>query len=540
MRVASDLFIKNYLRMKAPTKILSAVLICLLLFPAIAVQSQRQRPELTDEQKLLNIMHTIKSQTLYNYIDTLASDEFEGRLSGHAGYDKAAEWVIKKFKDSNLKPLGEDGTYLQKFPHPYTDIFPGCYVRLNVENKGDKIVKDYIYVDDFIPGSTSANGEITAEVVYVGYGITAPELGYDDYKGMNVKGKIVVMESESPLSPSHEDFLKWRNYSFHQYKVLNAVKHGAAGMLYNYGPISNPNNAYDENLIYSHIGKNIMADIFAGTGKIPVDVKNEIKEKLKPQSFKTGKEFSIKNNTLHHPDGNTSNIIGYIEGSDPVLKNEFIMVGGHLDFMGKNWEIMPGAGDNAAAVAVTLGVAEAMAKLETKMKRSVVFFIIGAEEAALKGVQYFLKNPTTGSLDNIVGFINLEGVGIGNRMSCGFAENYPNFFSYLEEANNKYTHRYLGGGFSANLARPRQDAVFFDWYGIPVLSVGAGGDGGGAGTYRYHTPYDNITNITPEITEDIAQMLFMAIYKMTNADKLDFKRGEKKPEFIDKDINFIN
>ncbi len=526
--------------MKATTKILSAVIICLILFPSINVQSQRQRPELTDEQKLLNIMHTIKSQHLYNYIDTLASDEYEGRLSGHIGYDKSAAWVIKKFKESKLKPLGENGTYLQKFPHPYTDVFPGCYVRLNMDNKGEKIIKDYIYIDDFIPGSTSGNGEITAEAIYVGYGITAPELGYDDYKGMNVKGKIVIMESEAPVGTSHEDFLKWRDYTFHQYKLLNAVKHGAAGMLYNYGPISNPNNAYVEGFIYSHISKNVMKDVFAGTGKKPDDIKNLIREKLKPHSFKTGKEFTIKNNTFYHPDGITSNILGYIEGSDPVLKNEYIFVGGHLDHMGKNWEIIPGADDNASAVAITLGVAEAMSKLETKMKRSVVFFIIGAEEAALKGVQYFLKNPTIGSLDNIAGFINMDGVGIGHSISCGFAENYPKFFAYLDEANNNYTHRYLIGGFSTNLARPRQDAVFFDWYGIPVLSLGTYGNAGGAGTYRYHTPYDNITNITPEISEDIAQLLFMSIYKMANADKLDFKRGEMKPQFIDKDLNFIN
>jgi hypothetical protein len=531
--------INNFIMMKTTIKFLSAIFVFFVLIPSTTAQGRRQGPEMTDEQKLLNIMHSIKSQTLYNYIDTLASDEFEGRLSGHIGYDKSADWVIKKFKEWNIKPLGKNGTYLQKFPHPYSDVFPGCYVRLNIDNKGEQIVKDYIYVDDFIPGSTSGNGEITAEAIYVGYGITAPELGYDDYKGMDVKGKIVVMESEAPVGTSNKDFLKWRDYTFHQYKLLNAVKHGAAGLLYNYGPISNPNNAYIEGFVYSHIGDNIMADIFAGTGKKPQDVKKEIGEKLKPQSFKTGKIFSVKNNTLHHPEGVTANIIAYIEGSDPVLKNEFIMVGGHLDFMGKNWEIMPGAGDNAAAVAVTLGIAEAMSKLETKMKRSVVFFVIAAEEAALKGVQHFLKNPTTNSLDNIVGFINLEGVGIGNRISCGFAGNYPNFFSYLEETNNKYIHRMISGGFSTNLARPRQDAVFFDWYGIPVLSLGAGGDDRGAGTYRYHTPYDNMDNITPEIAEDITQLLFMSIYKMANADKLDFKRGEMKPQFINKDPNIL-
>jgi hypothetical protein len=99
-----------------------------------------------------------------------------------------------------------------------------------------------------MPGSTSGNGEVTAEVVYAGYGITAPELGYDDYAGIDVKGKIILIEREAPVSPDAgaEKFNPWYNYSFHQTKLENAVKHGAAGMLYNYGPISNPNNAYNE------------------------------------------------------------------------------------------------------------------------------------------------------------------------------------------------------------------------------------------------------------------------------------------------------
>ncbi|MFC2118181.1 M28 family peptidase [Bacteroidota bacterium] len=496
------------------------------------LKAQRQRTELTDDQKILNAMHLIKSRTLYDYIDTLSSPEFEGRLTGHIGYDKSADWVIKKFKEWGIKPLGSNGGYLQKFPHPYSDVFKGCEVKMHIKQKDGEIIKNYEYVEEFIPGSTSGNGEIKAEVIYVGYGTTAPELDYDDYKGIDVKGKIVLMEKEAPVGSSHKDFLKWRKYSFHQYKLLNAVEHGAVGMLYNYGPIANPNNAYSEGFVYSHIGSAIMKDIFEGTGKNPREVVQQINEKLKPQSFNTEKVFTIKNNTFYHPDGIGSNVIGYIEGSDPVLKNEYIMVGGHLDFMGKCYEMMPGSNDNASAVVVTLGVAEAMSKLKIQLKRSVVFFIIGAEEAALKGVQYFLKNPTTGSLNNITGFINMDGVGIGHSISVGFGRNYPEFYSYLENANEKYIHRNMSGGFSTNLARPRQDAVFFDWYGIPVLSLGTWGNAGGANQYRYHTTYDNIANITPEILEDISQLLFIAIVDMANEDKLNFKRGKIKPEFL--------
>ncbi len=136
--------------------------------------------------------------------------------------------------------------------------------------KGGVIKKSYQYEDEFMPGGTSGSGEVTAEVVYVGYGITAPELGYDDYKGVDVKGKIVLMEPEVPVSPGEktlELFKKWRPYSFHQYKLKNAAAHGAKGMIYNYGPIGNPNNAYVEGFVYHHVGAAVVADVFAGTGK---------------------------------------------------------------------------------------------------------------------------------------------------------------------------------------------------------------------------------------------------------------------------------
>ena len=511
-------------------KYLSLGLISLVLFFTAPITAQ-EKPELTDEQKLLQAMHSITSRDLYDYVDKLASAEFAGRLSGDAGYDRAAAWVIERLKEWGIKPLGSDGGYLQKFPHAYTDVLDGCYVKLHGKQKNGEMIKDYNYVDDYIPGSTSGNGEIKAEAIFVGYGISAPELGYDDYAGVNVKGKIVVMNPEVPVGGAHQDFLKWRRYSFHQYKLLNAVKHGAAGLLYNYGPIGNPNNAYADGFLYAHVGKTVMADLFAGTGRSEEEVFKKIKARLKPLSFATGKVFSIKNVTRHHADGTTANVIGCIEGRDPLLKNETIMVGGHLDFLGMCPALMPGADDNATAVAVTLGVARALSRLDLKLKRSVVFFFIAAEEAGLKGVQYFLKHPAI-PLEQIRGFINMDAVGNGHSLWVGFARNYPDLYSFLEQANQKYIHRELEPEFSENLTRPRQDAVFFDYYGIPVVSFGSFGEAGGAGTYRYHTPYDNIGNITPEIMEDLSQLLFMAIADMARQDDLVIKRGKGKPELL--------
>lgn len=174
-----------------------------------------------------------------------------------------------------VKPAGDHGTYLQAFPNPYTLVLDRGEVSLHLPvyapglKISGEIKKYYRYEDEYFPGGTSASGEVTAEVVYVGFGITAPELGYDDYKGIDVRGKIVLMESEVPFGPDKdpEIFKKWRPYSFHQYKLQNAAAHGAKGLLYYYGPIVNPNNDYIEGFIYSHIGRSVVDDIFAGSGK---------------------------------------------------------------------------------------------------------------------------------------------------------------------------------------------------------------------------------------------------------------------------------
>ncbi|MCK4759188.1 MAG: M28 family peptidase, partial [Candidatus Aminicenantes bacterium] len=345
---------------------------CILTF---SLSVQAQRAQLTDEQKILQSLHSISSHELFEYVKELASEKYGGRLTGTEEYIASAKWVASHFKKWGIKPAGDKGTYLQAFPNPYTLIFEDCEVYLHVPYKKSVLKKHYTYEDEFIPGATSASGEVTAEVIYVGYGATAPELGYDDYKGVDVKGKIVLMEREAPVSSNADPelFKKWRPYSFHQYKLENAVKHGARGMLYNYGPISNPNNSYDKNFIYSHVGSVVVADMFAGTGKTHSDVVAKIRKTLKPQSFSTGKTVTIKNATEHHPDGIGYNLIGVLEGSDPDLKDELIIIGGHLDHLGYCYELMPGANDNASSISVIMGIAKAMTDCPIKPRRTVMF-----------------------------------------------------------------------------------------------------------------------------------------------------------------------
>ncbi len=474
----------------------------------------------TDEEILLKTLHSISSHTLYDYVAELCEDKYAGRLTGTQEYKAAADWVASHFKKWGLKPYGDNGTYFQHFPISYTLIFEGSEVALHMPVKKGTIKKQYKYVDEFMPGSTSGSGEITAEVIYCGYGITAPELEYDDYKGMDVKGKIILIEREAPVSPDSDAdlFKKWRPYSFHQYKLENAVKHGAAGMLYNYGPIANPNNAYDENFIYSHVGDVVVADMFTGTGKTHKDIVEKIQKDLKPQSFKTGKTATIKNVTEHHPEGIGSNVIALIEGSDPVLKEEVIILAGHLDHMGRCYEIIPGANDNASAVAVLMGVAEAMAKHPVKPKRSILFIALGAEEQGVVGSEYYLDHPAF-PLEKTVCCINMDGVGCGDKISAIAAKNFPDMWTFFDTANKEYIRRVVRTSHFANLARPRLDAARFLWKNVPTISFAVFGS-----KSYYHIPLDNLSTITPEIMEDLAQLIFLSVLDMSDESRLDFRQ----------------
>ncbi|MGB8951477.1 MAG: M28 family peptidase [Candidatus Aminicenantales bacterium] len=505
-------------------KVLSVFTALVFYFISSFVGTAQNPPAQTsDEQEILNVLHSISSHTLFDYVKELVSDKYAGRLTGTPEYNASAEWVASLFGKWGIAPAGDKGTYFQAFPNPFTLVFKGGELSLNLPVNDGCVKKYYRYEEEFIPGSTSASGEVTAEVVYVGYGITAPELGYDDYKGVDVKGKIVLMEREVPVSPDRdvEVFQKWRPYSFHQYKLENAVHHGARGMIYNYGPIGNPNNTYRDGFIYCHVGDPVVADVFAGTGRTHKELVDKIKETLKPRSFATGKIFTIKNVTEHHPEGVGRNVIGWLEGSDPELKEEVIIIGGHLDHLGRNWEIIPGANDNASAVSVLLGVAEAMTKCPVKPRRSVLFLCFGAEEQGVVGSEYYCDHPSF-PLEKTVAFINMDGVGSGDKINVLAAKNYPSFWEFIDRANQKYIHRVVRPVFFSNIARPRLDAARFMWKGMPTLSLSVYGLDVPYPTY--HVSKDNLDIITPEILEDLAQLLFVAVLDMANQASLNFRK----------------
>ena len=501
------------------TKIFSRKRICFVLtfflFSALFAQAGK------DE---IRIFHSISSHRIFNYVKELASEKYYGRLTGTQGFTDAGKWAVSLLEKWGVEPGAGNGTFYQEFDIPYTLVLDSSFLCMHIPVSGGEIKKFYTYDDQFIPGSTSGTGEVTAEVVYAGYGITAPELGYDDYVGVDVKGKIVLIENEAPVSPDADFsvFRKWRPYTFHQYKLLNAVKHGAKGMIYNYGPIGNPNNAYAEGFVYSHVGKVVVKDVFEGTGKSHKELVAKIKKDLKPQSFATGKIMTIKNVTIHNKNGRGFNVIGKISGSDPEYQNQVILLGAHIDHLGRCPEIIPGANDNASGVAVILGAVKALTDYvkDHPLKRSVYIVFFGAEEQAIVGSKTFLADPPV-DLKNIACFINLDGVGCGDKISVTAGENFPGLYGFFEKANNDYVHRIMKPSFYKNVARPRLDAARFLWAGVTSISFYTYG-----GVYYYHNTHDNLDIINPEIMEDLAGIIFLSIVDIDKKENLKFKHPE--------------
>jgi Zn-dependent M28 family amino/carboxypeptidase len=265
-------------------------------------------------------------------------------------------------------------------------------------------------------------------------------------------------------------------------------------------------------LVVNYVGKTVITDIFAGTGKVRDTLVQIIRRNLKPLSFSTGKIVTVTCVTEHHPEGIAKNVIGWIEGSDPMLKSEVIILGAHLDHVGKNYLLMPGANDNASGDAVLLGTAEALSKVSGSLKRSVLFILFGAEEQGVKGSEFYVAHPMVPNA-NVKAFINLESVGRGEKISVGAGENYPRLWNVVDRNNAKYVHRTVTTYFNANLARPRQDAAHFLWANIPTIGIGTY-DAKPLAVATYHTTQDKVEYITPEILEDIARLMFLSVVEM--------------------------
>ncbi|WP_430816705.1 M28 family peptidase [Carboxylicivirga sp. RSCT41] len=473
--------------------------------------------EAQEEAELLKHFHSITAEEVFGYAQTLSEPQFDGRLAGSPGYTRSAEWLASHLREWNIKP-GYGESYFKHFPQDYTVVkSKGSLSAKLYDKKGNHIDKNYTFPEHYFPGSNSANGTIEGELVYVGYGITASEHDYDDYKAIDVQDKIVLIEPGHPKPEGAKEWNDWARYAGSSEKMTNALNHGAKGVLY-ISKLASPGIKYNEGLIYCHIDRNVVKEFFFARNLDYSAVADELKKKNKSQSLSLKHKISITAETEYHPKGSYANVIGVIEGSDPELKNEVIMVGAHLDGQGNLGELFPGALDNASGVADIMAAARALSMLPAP-KRTIAFFFIGAEEKGLLGAREYAKDPLFPK-EKTICYINLDMVGNGTGLYFGGGPSFPDIFRHFEESNASYIHRplktrYLNRSYKG---RPRTDGMALSQEGFRALSVHC--------TDRvkklyYHHPADTPDTLVPEIMEDVSKWLYLGLYSLANAETID-------------------
>ena len=469
-----------------------------------------------DKETLIHALHAVSEDNISSWMHTLIDPEMRGRLAGDIGYDRAAQWATEKFSEWGLQPFFRDQGFLQEYEQPYTLILDKGSLSMHISlSQGEETLdKTYSYAADYWPWGVSGSGEVTGEVVYAGYGITAPELGYDDFAGVDVNGRIVICELGIPYAGSNTDTLEqWQPFREVQYKISNAIENGAVGMLFAYH-VAGPRPTVDPSFVFLALADHVVEDFFKGTGKDWKNLRQQINTTLSPASFNTGKLASMALTVNYHPEGRTANVVGMIEGSHPELKNEYLIIGAHLDHLGMMPVLFPGALDNASGVAIAMGVARSLSQAGIKLDRSLVILLFGAEEVGLVGSTYFVEHfphPT----ENIKMMINLDMVGRGDSFFAATSEPWENLLPFFERNNDQWVHRQMMTRSSAwsYSFRPRTDGAVFSNFRIPTIHFGARG---APSRSLYHVPEDDMRQIDTEIMRDVVKLITMTVIDIAN------------------------
>ncbi|WJG09501.1 M28 family peptidase [Aliiglaciecola sp. LCG003] len=362
----------------------------------------------------------------------LADDLLTGRDTGSEGHEIASKYIESEFKKYGLQPAGDDGTYFQRiaFRQAFLDQ---SSPKLTLHTKQG--TTELHYPQDFIAyANTGLEQSITrGDLVFAGYGIVAPELNHDDYAGLDVKDKVVVVLSGKPVSfPSEEG----AHFGSTTEKKKHAIAHGAIGYITISTPLSEKVKPYQNALNFLHVPsvrfldpqgqpvnafaqlgggallhKDVAEQIFADAPMNLAAIYALLEEDKAPKGFDLplSIELTTKNDFKQV---SSPNVVGVLAGSDPDLKNQYVVYSAHSDHIGfaktvKKDKINNGAMDNASGTSVMLETARLFSELSIKPKRSILFVAVTGEEKGLLGSKYFAQHPTV-PIQNIVANVNLD------------------------------------------------------------------------------------------------------------------------------------
>lgn len=372
---------------------------------------------------------SISYDYFFNHVEYLASDELKGRGLGTPEYDMAATYLANEFRKNKLVPFGDSDTYFQHVPLLKSIIDPGSF-SLKVENETSDIMADYGDEISVVVNPIYGKIDENQQLVFVGYGNVILELGLNDYAGIDVKGKTVIVALGGPKGMDHPDFDD-RNIKFQ-----HAVDQGAAGLILFYPKASLLQNVIF-NRVHGFLSQSMLSvadtsiESFIGLPELKLlffSKKKLIKKILKQNGIRLQKELSkmkkghlisqpltssiqctyiLDNNSL-----NSKNVVAVLPGSDPALRNEYVVVGAHLDHFGigkplKGDSIYNGMMDNATGVSALLSISKTFTDYNISPRRSIVFVGYTAEENGLLGSSYF-ANKNKIDDGKIVAKINID------------------------------------------------------------------------------------------------------------------------------------
>ena len=501
------------------TAVVTAVL-SLALVAAAPAQAPAQAPAL-GKADATRYLDTIK---------TLASPEMEGRGAGTKGIDRAAHLLQQRYQSLGLDPAGTQG-YFQPFTVT-TGARLVAHNDLQEDVAGKK--KALKLNEDFVPFSFSSSGEVEAPLVFAGYGASASEFGYDDYAGLDVQGKIVVLLRYEPAGFA----AKGGHQGLTQHaaliaKAINARNHGAkavvvvngklgAGeedLLTRFGSVSGPENA---GILLVQVKNKIARDWFGAAGKSLAAVQNQIDAGTRPASFAFPATLrlsvAVHIDTIH---ATVNNVLAYVPGKT----DEYIIVGAHYDHLGYGnadslapsqiGQIHPGADDNASGTSGVLELARLFAPLKSRLPRGILFMSFAGEELGLLGSAHWAQQPTR-PLDKAIAMINMDMIGRikGEKVYIGGVGTGSAFQSLLTagQKNSPFHFDYSAGGYAAS------DHTSFVARKIPVLFFFSGLHS------DYHKPSDTWDKIN---APDAARLLDFIAGVITQLDT-----ASERPKFI--------
>jgi Zn-dependent M28 family amino/carboxypeptidase len=467
----------------------------------------------------------VSGERMRAHVKFLASDLLEGRGVGTRGGDLATEYIATQFALAGVKPAGDVGTYFQNFTLIGTSPQPDS----QMSAASAAATLSFKWLDDFVGVNfqQKTNIEFDADAVFLGHGIVAPEYQWDDYKGINVRGKVVVLFTGEPPSDDPKFFAgeALTYYGRWSYKYEEATRHGAIAVLIIH---TTPTASYGWNVVRASWSKEDLAmKLPSGEPALGFAgwVTQEAGERIAATLGKTAAELLKVSDTrgfraraiplrfhIRAPatirEIRTRNVIGKVEGSDPHLKDEAVIFSAHWDHLGvgepvRGDTIYNGAQDNGTGCGILLELARAWEALPQKPRRSALFLSVSAEEAGLLGSEYYGLHPAipTGKTALAINYDSLPPYGRTRDVGAHGSER-TTIYPIVEEAARRFQvtlspdPRPLAGSYY------RSDHFSFARVGIPAFSITAGqdllGKPSGAGKKyndaytetRYHQPSD--------------------------------------------------